>query len=67
MSIRYALKDMIKHEGLLSPYRGIGAVLLGTGPIHSLYFGSYEYAKKTLPKFSSSLDDSKLLYGDYGV
>lgn len=55
---------MIKNEGILSPYRGIGAVLMGTGPAHALYFSTYEYAKLNLPKISILFNDTKLQYGN---
>lgn len=32
------------------PVRGMGAVVLGAGPAHALYFGTYEHTKELLAK-----------------
>jgi solute carrier family 25 iron transporter 28/37 len=37
-----------KTEGPLSLWRGITSVVLGAGPAHAVYFGTYEYVKKQL-------------------
>lgn len=33
-------------EGSRRLWRGVGAVVLGAGPAHALYFGTYEAAKE---------------------
>lgn len=35
-------------EGWLSLWRGTSSVILGAGPAHAVYFGTYEYVKKQL-------------------
>ncbi|XP_055611332.1 mitoferrin [Uranotaenia lowii] len=40
------MRDMIRSEGLLRPFRGVTAVVAGAGPAHALYFGAYEYSKE---------------------
>ena len=37
-------------EGWLSLWRGTSSVILGAGPAHAVYFGTYEYVKKILMK-----------------
>lgn len=37
-----------KNEGWLSLWRGITSVVIGAGPAHAVYFGTYEYVKKQL-------------------
>jgi solute carrier family 25 iron transporter 28/37 len=37
-------------EGWLSLWRGTSSVILGAGPAHAVYFGTYEYVKKALVK-----------------
>lgn len=32
-------------EGAKTLWRGVNSVILGAGPAHALYFGTYEYAK----------------------
>lgn len=41
----HAVSSMLRTEGVGSFYRGIGAVAIGAGPAHALYFGSYEYIR----------------------
>ncbi|XP_075230126.1 mitoferrin-1-like isoform X1 [Lycorma delicatula] len=43
-----ALHRMVVQEGILRPIRGMGAVVMGAGPAHALYFSCYEYLKDTL-------------------
>ena len=43
---------MVKKEGVLRPMRGIGAVVLGAGPAHALYFSSYEYLRDAITQHS---------------
>lgn len=46
------MRDMVRSEGLLRPFRGVMAVVAGAGPAHALYFGAYEYSKETIGRFS---------------
>ncbi|KAH7314637.1 hypothetical protein KP509_21G012300 [Ceratopteris richardii] len=40
--------SILKTEGTLGFYRGIGAMALGAGPAHAVYFSVYEVAKQRL-------------------
>ncbi|MCO5551614.1 hypothetical protein L7F22_035677 [Adiantum nelumboides] len=42
------LISILKTEGVLGLYRGIGAMALGAGPAHAVYFSVYEVAKEKL-------------------
>ncbi|XP_054261104.1 mitoferrin-1 isoform X2 [Macrosteles quadrilineatus] len=42
------LQRMVSQEGLLRPVRGMGAVVLGAGPAHAMYFSCYEYLKENM-------------------
>lgn len=42
------LVSILKTEGALGLYRGIGAMALGAGPAHAVYFSVYEVAKEKL-------------------
>ncbi|XP_039129662.1 LOW QUALITY PROTEIN: mitoferrin-like [Dioscorea cayenensis subsp. rotundata] len=48
--LRHALASVLRHEGFLGLYRGIGAMGLGAGPAHAVYFSVYEFAKQALSK-----------------
>lgn len=41
-----ALRSILKSNGPLGLYRGIGAMGLGAGPAHAVYFSVYEVCKK---------------------
>lgn len=45
-SVREALRSILKSEGPIGLYRGIGAMGLGAGPAHAVYFSVYEVGKK---------------------
>ena len=49
---------MYKYEGFRSFYKGLGASLIFTGPAITVYLTSYEYCKKKLHEFGSSLKNS---------
>lgn len=34
-----------------SLWRGVTSLILGAGPSHALYFGTYEFSKSALPKY----------------
>lgn len=46
------MRDMVRSEGLLRPFRGVMAVVAGAGPAHALYFGAYEYSKEAIARIS---------------
>lgn len=46
VGVRQALTSILKSEGPLGLYRGIGAMGLGAGPAHAVYFSMYEICKK---------------------
>uniref|UniRef100_A0A182NKD8 Mitoferrin n=1 Tax=Anopheles dirus TaxID=7168 RepID=A0A182NKD8_9DIPT len=46
------LRDMIRHEGVMRPFRGVMAVVAGAGPAHALYFGAYECSKEMIATIS---------------
>ncbi|KAF3781812.1 Mitoferrin [Nymphaea thermarum] len=47
-SVGQALRSVVKVEGALGLYRGIGAMGLGAGPAHAVYFSVYERCKSLL-------------------
>lgn len=51
-TIGSTLNKMITQEGIMRPLRGVGAVVLGAGPAHSLYFGIYEFSKEHLSRLN---------------
>lgn len=50
-SVTQTMSNMMK-EGLWRPIRGMGAVVIGAGPAHAFYFGTYEYTKEQMSKYS---------------
>ncbi|KAI4382448.1 hypothetical protein MLD38_008411 [Melastoma candidum] len=46
VTLRDALLSILKSDGLLGLYRGIGAMGLGAGPAHAVYFSIYEVSKE---------------------
>ena len=54
--IRQALQSILKSEGISGLYRGIGAMGLGAGPAHAVYFSVYEICKKSFS--GGDLNDS---------
>ncbi|XP_034688425.1 mitoferrin-like [Vitis riparia] len=48
VSLSHALRSILKTEGPSGLYRGIGAMGLGAGPAHAVYFSIYEIFKKSL-------------------
>eukprot|EP00877_Chromochloris_zofingiensis_P010962 jgi/Chrzof1/6119/Cz17g10140.t1 len=47
-SVTDAIQAVVRREGIGGLYRGVGAVALGAGPAHALYFAVYEHAKDWL-------------------
>ncbi|XP_059659839.1 uncharacterized protein LOC132306469 [Cornus florida] len=46
VGLRHAVRSILKSEGPAGLYRGIGAMGLGAGPAHAVYFSVYEMCKK---------------------
>ncbi|XP_060175949.1 uncharacterized protein LOC132606449 [Lycium barbarum] len=63
-SIRTALNGILKSEGVVGLYRGIGAMGLGAGPAHAVYFSVYEICKK---KFSGGNPNNSAAHAISGV
>ncbi|KAG2690966.1 hypothetical protein I3760_09G215100 [Carya illinoinensis] len=46
VGVRQALGSILRIEGTAGLYRGIGAMGLGAGPAHAVYFSVYEFCKE---------------------
>ena len=46
VGVREALTSILRSEGPIGLYRGIGAMGLGAGPAHAVYFSVYEICKE---------------------
>lgn len=57
---------MVRQEGIFRPIRGMGAMVVGAGPSHALYFSSYEFFKETLTEMVPSARYNTLCYGAAG-
>ena len=55
-SVIQAVSSILRSEGAIGLYRGIGAMGLGAGPAHAVYFAVYEAAKKEFTRDSSGND-----------
>lgn len=65
-SLNQAIRKISSTEGLFNLWRGVQSVILGAGPAHAIYFGSYEYFKHLF----SSLNNENLnpqLLGSFGT
>jgi solute carrier family 25 iron transporter 28/37 len=63
-----ALKSAARsQEGLRRLWRGVWSVVIGAGPAHALYFGSYEQAKKLLVPANSDAASSPFAVGISGA
>ncbi|XP_047321350.1 mitoferrin-like [Impatiens glandulifera] len=47
VSVRQAFGSILRIEGISGFYRGIGAMGLGAGPAHAVYFSAYEICKQS--------------------
>lgn len=54
-------------EGLRRLWRGVWSVVIGAGPAHALYFGSYEQAKKMLVPTGTEAASNPLATGISGA
>ncbi|GAA0178734.1 hypothetical protein LIER_29877 [Lithospermum erythrorhizon] len=64
VSVVDALKSIMKADGVGGFYRGIGAMALGAGPAHAVYFSVYEVCKKA---FSRENSNNSLAHAGSGV
>lgn len=64
VSVRQALRSVLKSEGPAGLYRGIGAMGLGAGPAHAVYFSVYEVCKKS---FSGGNPNNSAAHAASGV
>ncbi|KGN47047.1 mitoferrin [Cucumis sativus] len=64
VGVRQALRSILKSEGPAGFYRGIGAMGLGAGPAHAVYFTVYENCKKF---FSGGDPNNSLAHAASGV
>lgn len=55
---------MVRIEGWTGTLRGIGAVVGGAGPAHSLFFASYEFSKRSLRPI---INNDQMTYALSGV
>lgn len=63
-TIRQALSSILKIEGPAGLYRGIGAMGLGAGPAHAIYFTVYELCKEG---FSIKSPNNPIGHGISGI
>ncbi|KAL0458737.1 UNVERIFIED_CONTAM: Mitochondrial RNA-splicing protein MRS3 [Sesamum latifolium] len=63
-SVKQALGSILKSDGPKGLYRGIGAMGLGAGPAHAVYFSVYEFCKKS---FSGGNPDNHAAHAVSGV
>ncbi|RWW85567.1 hypothetical protein BHE74_00005729 [Ensete ventricosum] len=54
LGLRDAVRSVLRAEGPLGLYRGLGAMSLGAGPAHAVYFSVYEISKESLSGESSN-------------
>lgn len=64
VGVRQALGSILKVEGPAGLYRGIGAMGLGAGPAHAVYFSVYELCKEA---FSGGNPNNSVAHAVSGV
>lgn len=64
VTVRQALRSIVQTEGPSALYRGIGAMGLGAGPAHAVYFSVYETCKK---RFSGGNPNNAVAHAASGV
>lgn len=64
VSLRQAVRSILQTEGPSALYRGIGAMGLGAGPAHAVYFSVYETCKK---RFSQGNPNNSVAHAASGV
>ncbi|KAJ3262093.1 Fe(2+) transporter [Boothiomyces macroporosus] len=65
-TVTQSMSRIYTTEGMSSLWRGINSVILGAGPAHALYFGSYELGKKVFRPFDKS-EDHHLVHAGAGA
>lgn len=55
-----AITRISSTEGSLALWKGVNSMVLGAGPAHAVYFGTYEFVKKTLVKDDQKADINPL-------
>ena len=60
------LMTMIREEGAMRPLRGLGAMVVGAGPAHALYFSAYERLKVSFNPSGSSANHNYWAQGAAG-
>ncbi|XP_051157389.1 mitoferrin-1-like [Leptopilina boulardi] len=65
-SISLVLTRMVRQEGVLRPFRGVGVMVAGAGPAHALYFSCYEFLKNTMLSYNIATHFNPLIYGTAG-
>ncbi|KAJ3274936.1 Fe(2+) transporter [Terramyces sp. JEL0728] len=65
-TVTQSMSRIYTTEGLSSLWRGINSVILGAGPAHALYFGTYEIGKKVFRPFDKS-EDHHLVHAGAGA
>ncbi|KAL8531216.1 hypothetical protein ACS0TY_008008 [Phlomoides rotata] len=63
-SVRQSVQSILKSDGPRGFYRGIGAMALGAGPAHAVYFSAYEFFKKS---FSGGNPDNHAAHAASGA
>ncbi|KAF5750785.1 mitoferrin-like [Tripterygium wilfordii] len=63
-SLRQAFSSILKLEGASGLYGGIGAMFLGAGPAHAVYFSTYEICKQL---FSRGDPNNSVAHATAGV
>ncbi|KAL3850569.1 hypothetical protein ACJIZ3_012451 [Penstemon smallii] len=64
VGVNQALQSILKNDGVKGLYRGIGAMGLGAGPAHAVYFSVYEFCKKS---FSFGNPNNSVAHAASGV
>ncbi|KAK2982743.1 hypothetical protein RJ640_025159 [Escallonia rubra] len=64
VGVRQAVGSILRSEGPAGLYRGIGAMGLGAGPAHAVYFSFYEVCKKA---FSGGKPNNAVAHAGAGV
>ncbi|KAL8459624.1 hypothetical protein ACS0TY_036931 [Phlomoides rotata] len=63
-SVRQSVQSILKSDGPRGFYRGIGAMALGAGPAHAVYYSAYEFFKKS---FSGGNPDNHAAHAASGA
>ncbi|XP_031388840.1 uncharacterized mitochondrial carrier C8C9.12c-like [Punica granatum] len=64
VTVAHALRSILKSDGPSALYRGIGAMGLGAGPAHAVYFSFYEICKRS---FSGGNPNNSAAHAASGV